>query len=78
VCCSNTKCRSSNTQQRTCGGNVSGKIFQFKQTLIFIYLFIYLLAIQNVIITYDLPMGMMPVYGLLSESFIEVTEKIVR
>jgi hypothetical protein len=55
------------------------EIFQAKSLVFYkLYLFIYFIVIQNVIITYVLPMGMMPVIGTLNESFLKINEKIVR
>jgi len=55
------------------------EIFQAKSLVFYkLYLFIYFIVIQNVIITYVLPMGMMPVIGTLNENFLKINEKIVR
>jgi hypothetical protein len=77
VCCSNTKCQRSKTQQLACGGNAPGNFLKFF-TNFNICLFIYFIVVKNLTISYVLPMGMLPLSGPLDSSFVEFTEKLVR
>ena len=38
---------------------------------------IYLLVIQNISLSYDIPSGLIPVLGLLDDGFVKVSEHIV-
>jgi hypothetical protein len=76
MCCSYTKCERYTSDYFTCGGRTPRKKLTFRNILI--YIFNYLIVIQNISVSYDLPIGMLPVIGRLNQYLVENTERIVR
>jgi hypothetical protein len=77
VCCNGGRCEYSSENKlniSTCGGRLPGEIF-FRNYNICIFYFI---VVSHVVLTYILPDGIKPKFGLMDAYFIKVFEKIVK
>ncbi len=74
MCCSYTKCERYTSNYFTCDGRTPCKKLIFMNILIYIYL----IVIQNISLSYAIPIGILPVIGRLDQYFVENIQRIVR